>query len=83
MVAAHPDRAERRQAIDDRVRFRPVADDVTEVPDGVDGSDLGEHGVEGEEVAVDVGDHGDSHPSNLAVCIAYHGRRLRAAGSRG
>ena len=40
VVAADADGAEGLQAVDDGVRLGPVADDVAEVPDGVDGPTL-------------------------------------------
>ncbi len=61
MIAADPDRAKLAQAVHDAIRVRPVPDDVAEVPDGIDRTGMGEHGVEGDEVAVDVGDDRDPH----------------------
>ena len=79
------------EAGDDAVRVRPVADDVAEVPDGVDVAGVGEDGIEGDEVGVDVRQHGDAHAIKAIArgMVAgeagprYQGRRFRAAGSRG
>ena len=49
------------EACHDPVRIRAVPDDVAEMPDGVDRAGVGEHGVECDEVAVDVREHGDPH----------------------
>ena len=69
------------QALDDGVGLRAVADDVAEVPDGVDRAGLGEDRVEGQEVAVDVREDRDPHRrASLAAGAAHHGRRLRARG---
>ena len=61
VVAANADRAALGQPFDDGVRLRAVPDDVAEMPDRVDRPRGGEHGVEGDEVAVDVGDDCDPH----------------------
>ena len=50
-----------RQPGDDPVRIRPVADDVAELPDGVEVTGVGEDRVEGKEVAVDVRQDRDPH----------------------
>ena len=46
---------------DDLVGLRPVADDVTQLPDLVDGRDRREHRIERREVGVDVRQDGDAH----------------------
>ena len=61
MVAAHADGPDLGQAGDHAIGVRAVADDVTEVPDGIHRPGVREHGVEGDKVAVDVGDDGDPH----------------------
>ena len=48
---------------DDAVGLRAVADDVAEVPDGVDRADACEDRVEGDEVGMDVRQDGDAHRS--------------------
>ena len=40
VVAADAERADRDQPLDDRVRLRAVADDVAEMPDGIDRADV-------------------------------------------
>ena len=62
MVAPDAHRAELGQAGDDAVRIGPVADHVPELPDRVDRTEMGEHGVKGDEIAVDVRKDSDPHP---------------------
>ena len=91
VVAGDADRADPGQPLDDAVRVRPVADDVAEVPDGVDRAGRGEDGVEGDEVGMDVREDGDAHRASLARASRAHGRALvspragasAVAGSRG
>ena len=54
-------RPELGQAVDDAVRIGPVADHVPQLPDGVDRTEMGEHGIEGDEIAVDVRKDSDPH----------------------
>ena len=61
VVAPDADRADRREAFDDGVGLRAVADDIAEVPDGVDRAEVGEDRVERDDVAVDVREDGDPH----------------------
>src|SRR2546429_5862273 len=46
-----------------RVRLGAVAHDVAQAPDSIHARvvDLGQHGLQGRTVAVDVGDDGDAH----------------------
>jgi hypothetical protein len=48
--------------------MRPVADDVAEAPHLVRpfAQDVGEHGLEGVQVPVDVRDDGDAHDETLS-----------------
>ena len=61
MIAADADRADRREPFDDGIGFGTVADDVAEVPDGIDRAEVGEDRVERDEVAVDVREDRDPH----------------------
>ena len=62
MVAGEAERASLSDELGAGVGIRPVADDVPEAPDVVDARllDRVEAGLEGGQVGVDVGDHGDS-----------------------
>ena len=80
---------QRGEPLDHAIRLGAVADHVTEVPQGVDRPDPGEHGLEGDEVAVDVRQHGDAHatefssaPLTTAVACAWPGRAGTSAGLR-
>ena len=62
MVAAHIERGERADTLDDLVWTAPVADRVAEIPDRVEATLLGfEDGCESFEVGVDVGQDEDAH----------------------
>jgi hypothetical protein len=49
------------------VGLGPVADDIAEAPAALDARlvDRGEHRLEGRQVAVDVGEDGDSHGGGM------------------
>ena len=86
-----PSGADLAQPGDDRVRLRPVAHDVAQLPDLVDRRDRRQHRVEGRYVGMDVRQDGDAHRGSVAqrdrrralVPALHNGRRLRSAGSRG
>ena len=61
VVAPDAHRAELGQAANDAVRIGPVADDVPELTDGVHRTEMGEHGVKGDEIAMDVRKDSDPH----------------------
>ncbi len=61
MIAPDADGADRRETFDDCVGLRAVADDVAQVPDGIDRAEVGEDRVERDDVAVDVREDGDPH----------------------
>jgi hypothetical protein len=61
VIATDADGAALDQPVDDRVGVGAVADDVTEMPRGIDAPGRSQHRVEGEEVAVDVRDDDDPH----------------------
>ena len=65
MVAAHAQGARVAEAVDDAVRIRPVADHVTEMPDGVHVACGSEHRVQGMEIGVDVRQDTDPHAGRL------------------
>ena len=80
------------EALHDRIRLWPVADDVAEVPDRVDVAGVGEHGFEGDEIGMDVRQDRDAHSGEPSARAGrrngrerrpYQGFRLRTAGSRG
>jgi len=50
----HADGSQAGQSLNDAVRLRAIAHDVSEMPDRVDRPDGREHRVEGDEVRVDV-----------------------------
>jgi hypothetical protein len=62
MVAPDADRADLSEACHHPVRIGPITDHIPELPDGVDRAEMGEHGIEGDEVAVDVREDRDPHP---------------------
>ena len=62
VVAPDAGRADLAKPCDDAVRVRPIADHIPELPDGVDRAEMGEHGIEGDQVAVDVREDRDPHP---------------------
>src|SRR2546425_13079278 len=61
VIAADSDRAELAQPIDDSVWFRAVADDVAEMPDGVDRPKRRDDRIERDEIGVNVREDGDAH----------------------
>ena len=61
MVAADADRPDPGEPGDDAVRVRPIADDVPELPYGIDRTGIRQDRIERHEVAVDVRQDGDPH----------------------
>ena len=61
VIAADADRPDLDEASDHAVRIGAVADDVAELPDGVDRAGVGEDRIERHEVAVDVREDRDAH----------------------
>ena len=68
---------------DDGVRVGAIADDVAEMPDGIDLARLGKDGVEGTNVRVDIGQDGDAHQGEGSRSATPRRCRRRWAGSRG
>ncbi len=61
MVAEDADRADLGEPGDDAVRLRAIADDVPELPYGIDRTSIRQDRIECHEVAVDVRQDGDPH----------------------
>ena len=61
VIAADADRPELAQPTDDPIGVRAVADDVAEMPDRIHRADGVKHGIERDEVGVDVGQESDPH----------------------
>jgi hypothetical protein len=61
MVPANAHGADLLQPGHDAIGLRSIADHVAELPDGVDRTQVGEHGIEGDQVAVDVREDRDPH----------------------
>ena len=61
VIAAHAGRADLTLPRDDAVRVRPIADDVAQLPDAVHRPGIGEDGVEGDKIRMDVREHEGPH----------------------
>ena len=81
VIAAHMHRLERHQPVHGAPRFERAAGHVAEVDDIVDAlrADVGQHGIEREMVAMDIGDRGEAH----GVLIGRHCVERSHSPSRG
>ena len=54
--------ADLSEAGHDAIRVGAITDHVPKLPDGVHRAEMGEHGIEGDQVAMDVREDRDPHP---------------------
>ena len=70
VVAAHANRTDAGKALDDAIGFGAIADDIPEMPHGIDRTEGFDHRVEGREVGMDVRKDRDAHAISLAAAPA-------------